>query len=155
MQKAPRSYQQLQPEDPIQWASGQTNNYGYVEGSPINNADPKGLSKVHGNWCGPDWTGGRVQPYVEAADGYYASSTDYTDEACKRHDKCFAMCREVNPCDKNARKACMTSCNTNLVNAQRFNSSSGTSFMISLAIWLTIQLPPDPEENAPSCTYKK
>lgn len=141
-------------EDPIGLAGGD-NSYGYVDGDPINNADPKGLFKVHGNWCGPNWTGGRVQPYVEASDGHYASSTDYTDEACKRHDQCFAMCREANPCEKNARKACMTSCNTNLVNSQRFNSSSGTSFMTSLAIWLTIQLPPDPEENSPSCTCEK
>jgi RHS repeat-associated protein len=29
-------------EDPIGWASGQTNNYAYVDGDPVNNIDPSG-----------------------------------------------------------------------------------------------------------------
>jgi RHS repeat-associated protein len=31
-------------EDPIGWASGQTNNYGYVGGDPVRSRDPSGLS---------------------------------------------------------------------------------------------------------------
>jgi RHS repeat-associated protein len=37
-------------EDPIGWASGQTNNYSYVGGDPIGFVDPFGLMKLP---CGP------------------------------------------------------------------------------------------------------
>jgi RHS repeat-associated protein len=33
-------------EDPIGWASGQTNNYGYVKGNPVSYVDPEGLQGV-------------------------------------------------------------------------------------------------------------
>jgi hypothetical protein len=33
-------------EDPIGWASGQTNNYAYVGGDPVSNIDPSGLKSV-------------------------------------------------------------------------------------------------------------
>ena len=43
--------------------------------------------KIHGNWCGPNWTGGQK---VSAED--YKGSWDYPaisplDEACRQHDK--------------------------------------------------------------------
>jgi uncharacterized protein RhaS with RHS repeats len=33
-------------EDPIGWASGQTNNYLYVGGDPVSNIDPSGLKSI-------------------------------------------------------------------------------------------------------------
>jgi RHS repeat-associated protein len=33
-------------EDPIGWASGQTNNYAYVGGDPVSNIDPSGLKSI-------------------------------------------------------------------------------------------------------------
>lgn len=121
----------------------------------MNKSDPLGLFEVHGNWCGPDWTGGHQHSYRPAADGYYLPPTDYTDAACERHDKCFATCRDLNPCDKNARSICMTTCNIGLASAQRFGSSSGTSMGRSVAIWVGMQLPPDSGPNSLSCSCGK
>lgn len=106
---------------------------------------------VHGNWCGPDWTGGRNHPYRPASTNYYFPPTDYTDTACARHDQCFAACREMNKCDKSARAACMVSCNQSLASSQRFGASSGTSIFKSSMIWGGMQFPPDPGNDDPSC----
>ncbi|MEK8033546.1 RHS repeat-associated core domain-containing protein [Ideonella sp. DXS29W] len=38
-------------EDPIGWASGQTNNYAYVDGDPVSMGDPYGLSAGSMGWC--------------------------------------------------------------------------------------------------------
>jgi RHS repeat-associated protein len=43
--------------DPVGLRGG-INTYAYVADDPINGIDPFGRYKVHGNWCGPDWTGG-------------------------------------------------------------------------------------------------
>jgi RHS repeat-associated protein len=45
-------------EDPIGWASGQTNNYAYVGGDPISYSDPFGLMKAPCSPSGlpPEWT---------------------------------------------------------------------------------------------------
>src|SRR5690606_28708327 len=97
--------------DPIEEEGG-LNLYGYVEGNPLSHVDPTGLFKVHGMWCGPNWTGGRTEPYKEGKPAnYYSRATDYTDAACQRHDKCFATCRALHKCDKKSRAVCMTKCN--------------------------------------------
>jgi len=133
------------------WSASGSIMYTYVEGNTQIGIDPTGLVEIHGNWCGPDWTGGRRHPYRPASPGYYLPPTGYTDAACERHDKCFSTCRELNKCDKSNRASCMVSCNQSLANAQRFGSSTGTSIARSAAIWLAMQKPPDPEGDDPSC----
>ncbi len=49
--------------DPIEEKGG-LNLYGYVENDPLNATDALGLIKIYGNWCGPDWTGGRKEAYT-------------------------------------------------------------------------------------------
>ena len=141
--------------DPI-GLNGGINTYAYAGADPVSGVDPTGLVRIHGNWCGPDWTGGQREPFnYSSPPDHYLPPTDYTDASCMRHDKCFATCRELNPCDKKKRAVCMASCNSDLVSAQRFGSSSGTSLVTSLAIWLAIQLPPNPEEDAANCGCEK
>jgi len=141
-------------QDPI-GLEGEMNFYAYVGGDPVRFTDPLGLYKVHGKWCGPDWTGGRRHPYRSAPQGYYQPPISHTDAACERHDKCFATCRDLNPCDKNARSACMSECNAGLKSAIRFDSSSGTSIAKSAAIWIGMTISPDPGPNSPSCGCAK
>ena len=45
------------------------------------------MVKIHGNWCGPDWTAGQVKPAkdITPAD-YNVRCTDKLDCACKVHD---------------------------------------------------------------------
>jgi RHS repeat-associated protein len=65
-------------EDPIGWASGQVNNYSYVEGNPISFVDPEGLQKgpmpqgtiyrgtgdINGQiWIGNQMRNGAIQNY--------------------------------------------------------------------------------------------
>jgi uncharacterized protein RhaS with RHS repeats len=41
-----RGQRQFISEDPIGWASGQTNAYAYVNGNPVQNIDPLGLASI-------------------------------------------------------------------------------------------------------------
>jgi RHS repeat-associated protein len=49
-------------EDPIRFWGG-VDFYKYVDNSPTNMTDPSGKLPIHGNWCGPNWTGGRIEQY--------------------------------------------------------------------------------------------
>lgn len=107
---------------------------------------------IHGNWCGPNWTGGHAQTYQDEPPGYYLPPTSPTDFACKRHDMCYAECRNDNKCDKKARGQCMTRCDRELAQSVSF-SSSKTSYAKSGAIyiWMKFNNFPDPGENPQSC----
>ena len=46
--------------------------------------------KLHGNWCGPNWTGGRklsAEEYAKRGLSWSASYTDALDCACRDHDR--------------------------------------------------------------------
>lgn len=49
---------------------------------------PSRVSKMmrYGNYCGPDWSGGRNQPSVESD----VPAVDTVDAACKKHDRAYA-----------------------------------------------------------------
>ena len=142
--------------DPIRLLGG-VNFYIYVGGNPLAGIDPKGLFKVHGNWCGPDWTGGRIKqydphhPYLPP--DYYAPPIDATDISCKTHDICYYSCRKDHPCSKDARGNCMTACDRKLAASIRFGPKSGTSLTTSAFIygWMKLNRWPNPDANAVNC----
>jgi hypothetical protein len=62
------------------------------------------LVKIHGNWCGPKWTGGQK---VDAKD--YTGSWSYPaisklDKACRAHDKACASRGDKGCCASDDRK---------------------------------------------------
>lgn len=78
-------------------------------------SDPSGEFKVHGNWCGPDWTGGKKEQFSpDTAD--YKSPIDALDSSCRTHDMCYYNCRtdEKTKCDDGARSACFQRCDQGL-----------------------------------------
>ena len=47
------------------------------------------LVKIHGNWCGPNWTGGRrlsARQYDVAGHDWNSIAISPLDEACRDHD---------------------------------------------------------------------
>ena len=103
-------------KDPIGFAGGDSNLYGYVLGDPVNFVDPMGLYKHYGNWCGPNWTGGYTKPWDQLSpyeQGHTLPPVDPLDNCCKKHDKCYAKCRKNNKCDDDI-KECQRRCDQKL-----------------------------------------
>jgi hypothetical protein len=60
------------------------------------------LVKVHGNWCGPNWTGGRklsAEEYKARGLSWDAPCTDALDCACRDHDR---ACSDPKGCSRKA-----------------------------------------------------
>ena len=97
-------------EDPLQFGSGDSNFYNYVAQNPVNYTDPSGRTRFHGNWCGPDWTGGLVEEYRPDHSKLYKDPVDAEDEVCRHHDICYFNARISNPCDPPSRSHAMAKC---------------------------------------------
>jgi RHS repeat-associated protein len=97
-------------EDPLRFGAGDTNFYSYVSQNPVNYTDPSGRIPIHGNWCGPDWTGGMKEEFNPQHFKNYKKPIDALDEGCMHHDICYFNCRSNQPCDKGARRKCMRQC---------------------------------------------
>jgi RHS repeat-associated protein len=136
--------------DPIEERGG-LNLYGYVENNPINATDPLGLIKIYGNWCGPDWTGGRSGVYTPHPSGYYRAPINSLDSACETHDICYSECRTDHPCDGGERSQCFRACDRVLTAAA--NAYGG---IWGHVIASTIDRPGkrSPERDDPSCCQK-
>jgi len=96
---------------------GGLNLFLYAGANPINAIDPKGLKKIYGNWCGPDWTGGYDKSWDQLTDEEkqsVASPEDELDSCCETHDKCYVKCRENFPCLEDDRKMCFRQCDLQL-----------------------------------------
>jgi RHS repeat-associated protein len=133
--------------DPIAERGG-LNLYRYVDNDPANAIDPTGLFKVYGNWCGPDWTGGRKEAYTPHLQAYYRSPINPLDSACETHDVCYYQCREGHPCDGATRSQCFRECDRALTAAA--NSYGG---FWGRVIALGIDRPGrrNPERDNPLC----
>ena len=142
-------------EDPLRWFGNGPNFYSYVNSNPVNDRDPSGQKKFHGNWCGPDWTGGRVEEYDPAHDPLYKPPVDDLDRTCEHHDKCYYACRRDHPCDKEARAACMRQCD-DVLTGEASSVVGKQNWGYGYVIWWGIKghLKPDPGSNE-SCGCKK
>jgi hypothetical protein len=83
--------------------------------------------KVHGNWCGPNWTGGKKLSAEEyAARGYSwdAPCTDALDCACRNHDR---ACSHPKGCSKKADTALIKA-------AEKLQLSSFRSTVLELSL---------------------
>ncbi|WP_460710957.1 RHS repeat-associated core domain-containing protein, partial [Lysobacter terrae] len=97
--------------DPIGLKGG-NNTYRYVDADPMTGIDPRGLIKIYGFWCGPDWTGGRKEEF--SPEHIYRRPVDRLDTSCMNHDMCYYTCRAGFPCDKSGRSECFRNCDYNL-----------------------------------------
>lgn len=104
-------------EDPAGFSSDTLNFYDYVSNNSLVFTDPSGLWKIHGQWCGPNWTGGRIEPYIPShdKDGFYAPGIDYVDIPCSNYDKCYEKCRDKHPCSALGRFGCQKKCDSFLI----------------------------------------
>ena len=81
------------------------------------------MVKIHGNWCGPNWTGGQrvsADKYTGPWDGPAISKLD---EACRSHDKSCST------------GECSRAADTRLIKAARKRILSDAD-----QLWMTIQL---------------
>jgi len=114
--------------------------------------------KVHGNWCGPNWTGGKAGEYDPAIDkaGGYSPPQDALDTACMQHDMCYYQCRQEYPCDPAGRSQCFaTACDGPLGGAAHSLPASWDSTRIDILMNLrATDLPPfrpNPYPNQAGC----
>ena len=139
---------------PIQLRGG-TNVFQYAP-NPTGWVDPLGLVKFHGNWCGPDWTGGRKAPYNRVLDvgNYYSAPISELDTACRVHDKCYARCRVDNACNGTGKENCMIRCDNVLVAASEAieddNSSWGKRWALEIAIGNNLGANDDIDTDCPN-----
>lgn len=45
------------------------------------------MVRIHGQWCGPNWTQGKAQPANAPGVDFSAPCDDALDCACRKHDK--------------------------------------------------------------------
>ncbi|PKN52000.1 MAG: hypothetical protein CVU55_09670 [Deltaproteobacteria bacterium HGW-Deltaproteobacteria-13] len=118
-------------KDPIGFDGGDVNLYAYVGNNPIDQKDPSGLWAYSGNYCGPDWTGGKKESYTPGHK--YTPATNALDSCCSRHDKCYYICRKASPCDSNERGKCMRKCDRALA---KCSSNAGNKYSEPLWWWM-------------------
>jgi RHS repeat-associated protein len=142
--------------DPLKSAeiSQGTDLYTYVSNDPLDGVDPLGLLKIYGNWCGPDWTGGRRESFVRHRVGFYAPPIDGLDAACAKHDICYYKCRKAHPCDSDCRSRCFRSCDDQLTSAA-YAVSSFSGDVIGFFIDRPGKRDPEPNDPSCACDQKK
>jgi len=60
------------------------------------------LVKIHGNWCGPNWTGGKPYAASDPRVDWSVKGIDKLDRACKKHDR---DCSHPDGCSSKADRA--------------------------------------------------
>jgi RHS repeat-associated protein len=145
-------------EDPVGFTNETYNLYEYVSGDPVDFNDPSGNWKIHGNWCGPNWTGGHKEQYIptndkKQADGtpYYKEPRDYVDKVCSHHDKCYSKCRAKHPCSPSGRRLCEKKCDIFLVGrtvANPLDIFNPWAYVVGIAVGVN-PIPPAGKNGGP------
>jgi hypothetical protein len=73
------------------------------------------MARIHGNWCGPNWTGGKALPANSPKVNWNKKCIDKLDCACKKHDR-----------DCSHRLGCSAKADRALIN---------TAFWVGLTSW--------------------
>lgn len=71
---------------------------------------------AHGNWCGPDWTGGQIGTWSSVNQGAALPPEDDLDSGCEVHDKCYEAVRRRCKKDPLCEAAGFNKCDTGLRN---------------------------------------
>lgn len=141
-------------EDPLRFGSGDPNFYSYVSQNPANCTDPFGKTRIYGNWCGPNWTGGFVESFDPRHVKDYKRPIDKIDEVCQRHDICYFNCRKGQPCNPDARLNCFKNCDQVFVDEMPDKENFWPTVLDS-GINLHRIFGNNPEGNAPGCCKPK
>lgn len=137
--------------DPIGLGGG-LSLFGYVEQNPLISVDPRGLVKIYGFWCGPDWTGGFEKAWNSLSPRekmHVENPADQLDVSCKQHDLCYGKCGKDYPCDKKLRGMCFRDCDYKLT-----RDAYVIGGFLGMTIGAAIDRPGDrdPGPNAPNCS---
>jgi YD repeat-containing protein len=115
------------------------------------NRQPLFKIEYHGNWCGPDWTGGFKREYGQI--GMWEdilTPTDALDRCCYTHDICYWECRCDHGCSVDKRKSCMKICDNALAGCAAASGHRGG------LLWLKFNYTdPFKEPDQPTCYGKK
>ena len=101
-------------EDPIGFAGGDVNFYVRLGNNPVNFTDPLGLWRWHGNWGGPNWTGGQKGTWSSVDRSKVKPPIDRQDACYKAHDICYGGCRDKKSCKSKDHAACFKDCDRGL-----------------------------------------
>ena len=66
------------------------------------------LVKIHGNWCGPGWTGGQSVDAQDYTGSWSYSAIDKLDRACRTHDKECGSRGDIGCCTRDDKKLIAT-----------------------------------------------
>lgn len=62
------------------------------------------LVKIHGNWCGPTWTGGQKVDAKDYQGNWNGPAIDALDRACRTHDKACGSRGDIGCCTRDDTK---------------------------------------------------
>jgi RHS repeat-associated protein len=137
--------------DPIMEKGG-INLYEFVNNSPVDLIDPKGLKfgdgKICGNYCGGGYCGGKRLKPGESCD-FSVPPTDSRDSCCKTHDKCYDDVQAGNT-TKEACDAALCQCSKIASLYRRSCDKCGSIAYITVPLWARyLTLPGSPPPNNP------
>lgn len=130
------SFQRFASQDPIDFARGDTNLYGYVSNDPMLFRDPTGLWQWYGCWGGPNWSGCQTKSLENLTPEEWSKLVppiDQQDECYYKHDFCYSYCRVNNKTCVQSRRTCGNDCDKEL--AQCLGSLNGLGGANNPSAW--------------------